>query len=139
MYGMVEDGREQLGRQIGERRRQLGLSVRAAAQRAGVDRATWTAAENGTRTIAEYNHAGVERALDWEQGTIARVLAGGAPNPTNHALQMPPLDADLAAEVRRIQGLPYPAAVRLIMLRALIDLHAEAADEGRETPNRRAG
>jgi hypothetical protein len=78
---MDETPRERLANAMADRRRELRLSVRAAAQRAGVDRATWTSAEAATRRIAEYNYAGIEAALDWEPGSVDQVLAGGTPTP----------------------------------------------------------
>lgn len=78
---MDESSRRRLANAMADRRRELRLSVRAAAQRAGIDRATWTAAEAATRRIAEYNYAGVEAALDWEPGSVDQILAGRPPTP----------------------------------------------------------
>jgi transcriptional regulator with XRE-family HTH domain len=71
-----------LGERIAARRKELGLSVRAAAEAAQVDRNTWSSAENGTRRLAEYNYAGVERTLRWEPGSIDAILAGDEPTLT---------------------------------------------------------
>jgi hypothetical protein len=79
--GMDETPRERLANAMANRRRELRLSVRAAAQRAGVDRATWSSAETATRQIAEYNYAGVEAALDWQPGSVDQILAGGTATP----------------------------------------------------------
>jgi hypothetical protein len=73
--------RERLATAMLDRRRALRLSIRAAAQRAGVDRATWTSAENAIRQLAEYNYAGVEAALEWEPGSVEAVLAGDTATP----------------------------------------------------------
>src|SRR4051812_47117974 len=44
-----ERGRERLGRRVVSRRKELGLSLREAARRAKVMRATWTGLEQGSR------------------------------------------------------------------------------------------
>lgn len=73
--------RERLARAMTDRRRELRLSIRAVAQRAGMDRATWTGAENADRDLREYHYAGVEAALDWEAGSVEQILAGHTPTP----------------------------------------------------------
>lgn len=76
-----EPHRERLARCVQDRRRELRLSVRAAAQLAGIDRATWSSAEAATRRTAEYHYAGIENALQWAPGSIDAILSGGAPTP----------------------------------------------------------
>lgn len=84
----MDEPQERLARYLQERRRELRLSVRAAAQAAGIDRATWTSAESAKRRTAEYHYAGIEAALQWEPGSIDAVLAGG--EPTKRITQSPP-------------------------------------------------
>lgn len=79
--GGEEGPRQRLAHLMEQRRRALGLSVRAAAQAAGIDRATWTSAEAGTRQTAEYNYAGIEKALSWQSGSIDAILDGRDPTP----------------------------------------------------------
>ena len=74
-----EDPRQRLGRLVQERRRQLGLSIRAAAERGGVVRNTWASIEEGVRKTADSNWAGVQRALGWVPGSVASILNGGDP------------------------------------------------------------
>lgn len=114
---------------MADRRRQLGLSTRAAAAAAQIDRTTWATAESGTRLIAVYNRAGVERVLGWEPGSVDAVLAGGEPKllPKTPAAQT--ADERLAAEVERIKGLPMSAEARLRMISALVDLYEQQAAE----------
>jgi transcriptional regulator with XRE-family HTH domain len=79
---MDEQGqRERLAQMIRVRRLELGLSATKAAQAAGIDRATWSNAETGTRRTLEHNHVGIERALSWRPGSIEAILAGGEPTP----------------------------------------------------------
>lgn len=133
LLDMAEVPRVILGMTMAQRRRQLGLSITKAAAAAGIDRATWTSAENGTRTIAVHNRAGVERALGWAAGSVDAVLEGSEPADLPPPTSPVSDDPKLAAEVERIQGLPLPAADRIRMIRALVDLYEEQAREGRRT------
>lgn len=81
MPNMDETSRERLARAMIDRRRELRLSIRAVAGRAGIDRATWTGAENADRDLREYHYAGVEAALEWEPGSVEAILAGRTPTP----------------------------------------------------------
>lgn len=74
--------RKRLAELVKERRRHLGLSVRAAADSGGMARGTWTAVEDGSRKTADSNYAGIERALQWAPGSVAAILAGGDPTVT---------------------------------------------------------
>jgi transcriptional regulator with XRE-family HTH domain len=73
----VDRGR--LGDRIRTRRRALGLSVSRAARAAGINRATWTAVEDGSRETEPYNFGPIERVLGWTDRSIDNVLAGGEP------------------------------------------------------------
>jgi transcriptional regulator with XRE-family HTH domain len=79
-----EEPRERLGRHVRQRRLQLNLSVRAAAQAAGLDRATWQGLEDGTRTTRDHKLAGIERVLGWVEGSVHTILAGGLPGLIEH-------------------------------------------------------
>lgn len=96
--------------------------------------------ERGQRRTEAYNYAGIERALDWGIGTIAEILSGGDPTPARSAVERNESDR-LAAEIERIRQLPLPATDRLTMVRALIDLWAEAAaaNAAPRDPGRLAG
>ena len=87
-----------LGGYIAERRRQLGLSQSRAATKAGVSRTSWVAWEKGTATPEDYNHVKIERALQWQPGSVDAILAGGDPTPIQMA--KPPLTKQQLA-VRR--------------------------------------
>jgi hypothetical protein len=76
-----ERARQRLGQLVLARRKELGLSVREAARRAGVMRPTWTGLEQGSRRTADYNFAAMERTLDWRPGSFESVLGGGEPTP----------------------------------------------------------
>jgi hypothetical protein len=128
----VGGDRERLGRLIRERRLERGLSVRAAAIAAQIDRATWAAAEAGTRGIREHNYAGVERTLRWVPGSIYEILEGGNPvpveNPPGDGAGLPP-DFDLEAELERVDRLDVSARTKLMIIKRLIALHEQAQQE----------
>jgi transcriptional regulator with XRE-family HTH domain len=71
--------RERLADRVRKRRLELGLSVRAAAKAAGVDRATWGSLEDSTRATRTQYFAGIERALEWAAGSCEVILDGGEP------------------------------------------------------------
>lgn len=73
--------RQRLADHVKNRRLSLSLSVRAAAERAGMARNTWTSLEDSTRRTAETAYAGIERALAWETGSVRAILDGGEPTP----------------------------------------------------------
>jgi transcriptional regulator with XRE-family HTH domain len=84
-----ETAQQRLGRLVRLRRQKLKMSVRAAATAAGIDRATWTSLEAGTRNAQDRHHATIEDVLQWPAGTIAANLEDGATPPasadTDHA------------------------------------------------------
>ncbi|MEV0726050.1 helix-turn-helix transcriptional regulator [Micromonospora purpureochromogenes] len=73
--------RDLLAQKVRARRVELGLSVRAAAQAAEMDRNTWSYLEDGSRKTAEFKYAGIERALRWEPGSVSAILEGREPTP----------------------------------------------------------
>ncbi|MFI5891975.1 hypothetical protein ACIA5D_17880 [Actinoplanes sp. NPDC051513] len=73
------DARQRLADQVRSRRLQLGLSVRAAAEQAGIARGTWIGLEDASRRTAETSYAGIERILQWAPGSVSGVLGGEQP------------------------------------------------------------
>lgn len=71
-----DEVRRDLGIWIKNRRQDLRLSVREAARRAGIDRATWTGLEDGSRQTQDTKYAGIEDALEVAHGSIAARLRG---------------------------------------------------------------
>lgn len=131
----TEPDRGRLGELVSKRRRELGLSISAAARNAGIDRATWTGTERGARRTEAYNFAGIERALTWEPGSIDRILTGGEPAPADQhpaAAPEPAPDFDLKEEIDRVLRLDYPASTKLHIIQGLMKLHEQAQRE-RET------
>ena len=131
---VTERDRTRLGQRIADRRRELGLSVSAAARLAQINRATWTGTETASRRTEEYVYGGIERALQWAPGSIAATLAGGNPTPQGdphpEAIEPTlPADFDLQAEYERIERLNIPARVKLDLVRRVTALYEQAQAE----------
>lgn len=86
-----------LGSCLSHRRRQLGLTQAEAALRADVARRTWFQWEKGVTIPNVANWPLIDDACEWERGSVAAVLGGGAPTPRRTALasvtQLRPADA----------------------------------------------
>lgn len=68
-----------------ERRIALGLSWREVAQRADVAYETVRAARAGDGGISPLTAGKLERALQWQAGSVERILAGGDPSSVLYA------------------------------------------------------
>jgi transcriptional regulator with XRE-family HTH domain len=104
--------RRRLAQLVKQQRQNLGLSVRAAAKNAGVDRATWTGLEEGSRETQDRQFAGIERALDWPPGTIDQIRRNELPaeTPVSASRSQSGVDGtlgDLIAARRNQTGLTY--------------------------------
>lgn len=128
-----QDGRRRLAEIIKTRRLERGLSTSKAAQAAGIDRATWSTAESGTRRTSEHNWAGIERALGWRTGSIAEILQGGEPTladdePVDEEIELVRTDPKLTEDMREriirliIERRERDKAAALDDTRRLIDL-----------------
>ena len=119
---------DRLAEHVRRRRQDLGLSVRAAAARAGIDRGTWGTTENAERQLSQHLWLGVEQALSWAPGSVQAVLDGG--DPGVETVNGPQLDeSTVAAEVERVSALPLSAAARMRMIKALIDVYEDSTGE----------
>jgi hypothetical protein len=72
----MDSYRERLARLVKQGRLAVGLSVRAAANAAGMDRATWTAIEEGTRQTQDRFYVAIERTLRWPPNTMEQIVSG---------------------------------------------------------------
>lgn len=101
--------RQRLAKLVRDARVARNLSVRRAAQEAGVDRATWAGIEDGTRAPRDTSVAGVERVVGWAAGSVDAILSGGDPIPDSEPLPSDPAEWFIDEEVvdeaeRRILG-----------------------------------
>jgi hypothetical protein len=116
-----------LAEAIRERRTALGLSISAGAQAGGMNRETWTNAETAKRQLSEHRWAGMERALRWAPGSIAKILEGG--DPDEQAQPDRGADGDLADEIERISELRgITPGDRMRMIRALVKVYREQTE-----------
>lgn len=93
---MTDDaGLVRLGQHVARRRKDLRLSIENAAKRAKVHRLTWRSIEAGEdRERRDTTFPGVEDALEWERGSIDRIMRGQAPI----EIASPPVDVPDAVE-----------------------------------------
>lgn len=134
---MDNDVWNRLGQAVKDRRLELGLSVRAAATIAEINRATWGTLEEGDRRLSRHLWKGVEGALAWAPGSVSRILAGGDPTPLpddHPEVVVPalPPDFDLGAEIERVSRLDIPAKTKLELARRITDLYEQAQAEHRQ-------
>lgn len=87
-----------LARAVKRERTQLGLSVRAAAREAGVDRGTWAAVEDGSRLPQEHKAALMEPVVGMGPGSFDSLLAGGDPKPMGEPRPLTPFQLEALAE-----------------------------------------
>jgi len=117
-----EEWRDRVGRRIEERRKELRLSVRAAAIRAGFSEGQWRQMEAGRRTL-EAGHfvtvnprpdtrAAASRVLGWTDDSIDRLERGDPAAITEPA----DVDAAAAGAGGRVDGL----RAELDQLRAMV-------------------
>lgn len=67
------------------RTKTLRISQLEAAKRGDLSIATIGRLERGeTRSVTDQTLAGLETALDWQAGSVERVVAGGSPLPRDH-------------------------------------------------------
>lgn len=75
LHVMTDHNRQAVARKVRERREALGLSVRQAAQQAGVTRATWADVEAGKRAqVRVRTLVAIDRALRFTPGTLADMI-----------------------------------------------------------------
>lgn len=93
------------------RRAELGLSMRQAAKRAGIDRSTWLHWERGETTPTVRSQGGLERVLGWAPGTVAAMLSreGDYVDPVTGEEYVDPDERELW-DLRHHLGLRYVTA-----------------------------
>lgn len=108
-------------------RRQLSQAV--AARDAGVHRQTWRAWERNDWVPEEYNHVGIERALRWQPGSVAAILAGGGPTPDEDVEARPD---KFEETLRQIEGLTDRERKAALALYHALKDEPDIADERRK-------
>lgn len=122
----METGPERLGRLVRERRRQLRLTQRQAAERGGISEQTWGVVENAkAETYADLTLSAVDIGLGWAPGSAEHVLDDPdyLPGPTP-TIQNDRLLEDVEDLLRRVRE-------TLDSRRSHWDRLGEGEDEGR--------
>lgn len=94
------EARKRLAGHMDQRRVGLRLTWREVAEAAGISYEALRTTRSGPGGIAPLTEAGIEDALQWERGSIRRILDGGDPVPLTISLREPhraPPDGPLAA------------------------------------------
>ncbi len=133
----MEDGRVRLARLVRERRLSLGLSVRAAAAVAEIDRTTWSnTVESAGRTVSAFKKVGIEKALKWAAGSVDAILGGGDPAELTDSIKpLPAVPLSLADQIERIGALENESEEeKQRAIAALITVY-----EKRKPPTQKAG
>lgn len=88
---ITSEDRQRLGEHVQQARAAMRLSITDAASRARVSPNTWRGIERGTDAdVRDLTYRGVEDALNWEPGSVGRILAGGKPVTTGPAPRSTP-------------------------------------------------
>lgn len=82
----ADERRVRLSRAMDERRRNLALSWKRVADRAGMTETHLRRIRNGEVPLTDNAKAAIERALEWAQGTVDRYLSGADPDATESNL-----------------------------------------------------
>lgn len=86
---MTDQGPERLAKAVKARRTQLGLAQGDLGGRGGPGVVTVGQIERGQNRPQGLTLARLDRALEWEPGSAAEVLAGGQPTPASGASVRP--------------------------------------------------
>lgn len=88
---------------------------------AGVSRTTWVRWEAGGALPYDSNYVLIERALEWEPGSVRDVLAGGEPRPVQREHSPPdrlPIDPEALARYHPADREAILAVIRAAEARA---------------------
>lgn len=118
----TDKAEQRLEQAMNERRLDLGMRWNEVARRAGVSTETLFRFRKGLRT-EETTHA-VERALQWQRGSVDIILAGGQPSADAGTSEVRHDDRNDVAELKRM-------AAALIEHAEQLQKHIEALERRR--------
>jgi hypothetical protein len=138
---ITPEARERLAEFMDRRRIDLRLTWREVADAGGISYEALRAARNGVGDIRSLTQAGVEDGLQWEHGSVARILAGGDPTPRREGIAIPLPTAAAPPRARQLPVLTLSAedeaALRPFLQAVRRDAFAVAGLQfgpGREVP-----
>jgi transcriptional regulator with XRE-family HTH domain len=120
---------ERLGREVARRREQLNLTQVDVAQRGGPSVATLTAVENNRAgRLSKRLRQALEKAIEWEPGSVDAVLSGQAPRPTatNNVAGRQPADS---REAEMVASQRFAVVQRLLKMRQAFVEHRDEMPE----------
>ena len=138
--------RARLAGLMDERRLELRLTWQDVAERGGISLRALANARTGDAEIRPLTQAGIEGGLQWERGSVARILAGGDPLPLGDVpAPRSPVQVPSAAPAPRDRKLPVlgldpgeEEALQPYLLELTRELYAAAGLQlgpGREVPD----
>jgi transcriptional regulator with XRE-family HTH domain len=121
---------ERLGEEVRLRRRQLKLTQPDLAERGGLSVATIRAVEtNRAGRLSRRLRRALERAIDWEAGSIDTVLEGGAPRVLGTAAAMGQRAAPVGSDAAAAAAERFAMAERLMKMRQAFANHRDSMTE----------
>jgi len=123
---------ERLGVEVRRRRKQLNMSQPAMAERGGLSVSTIRNIENNRAgRLSRRMRQALERAVEWEPGSVDAVLAGGAATPVRKPTVPVPT-------TRPDQQTPAATAERFAIARALLKVRRLVIQHHDEMPGHEA-
>lgn len=131
------DAGRSLPERLKARRKELRLGQAEAARRANVGRMAWYEWEAGRRQPRDYNHSGIDEAMEWEPGGIEVIMAGGDPTPIpDIPIPLTPLQREALTELDALiaDRVPYDEAVDRVVeqARAALERSRRTDQRGRD-------
>jgi transcriptional regulator with XRE-family HTH domain len=121
---------ERLGEEVRLRRKQLKLTQPDLAERGGLSVATIRALEtNRAGRLSRRLRRALERAIDWEAGSIDTVLEGGAPRVLGTAAAMGQRAAPVGSDAAAAAAERFAMAERLMKMRQAFANHRDSMTE----------
>lgn len=120
---------ERLGREVARRREQLNLTQVDVAQRGGPSVATLTAIENNrSGRLSKRLRQSLEKAIEWEPGSVDAVLSGQAPRiaASNKVPDRPTADS---REPEMVAAQRFAVVQRLLKMRQAFVQHRDEMPE----------
>jgi transcriptional regulator with XRE-family HTH domain len=118
---------ERLGREVARRREELHLTQVDVAQRGGPSVATLTAVENNrSGRLSKRLRQALERAIEWEPGSVDAVLNGRAPRPKAKVAGPPAADS---RDAQMVAAQRFAVVQRLIKMRQAFMEHRDEMPE----------
>jgi transcriptional regulator with XRE-family HTH domain len=77
----MDETREQLAREMDQRRKKLRLRWPQVAQRASLSIQTLLRIRKGEAAVSDFAAEGIEQALEWPPGYVEGILSGREPTP----------------------------------------------------------